>query len=591
MAEYNVRQELLWNRCESAKQICARLLHLKLPFSALLFLVQVVVIPNAIFGLYSKLPHHQALEGLQSTIRSLLWPHRRHASWHAACIGIYPVHRTDPFSAAVFNHIMGIVRALRASQDVRDIWLQLDGQPPPRSARGPHSTAVLLLRQIGVTIRESWVLHADTGDDVHLLESELPSVQHYLRERLRRRLAHLAQRTHPNLYGIDQMDWKFVQDLTSRHKQHIPNATVSLLIDGVWTGRRYSHMGSPDEETAEQWSTCVHCEEGATDDIQHLLWDCPCWRQLRSSLLAYTDEIQSLPASSRLCGWKPLVASPALLSNWHVVLDSMSNIVAAYQNSKVHTKFPRSSQFSRPSQNSFVVENIPQYLDHGLRSGVCRVSDERGDAHCAAFQYEFGQFFNWSYPTSLFDTWPYGRPIFNRMAHFLSTAMITKGTKGLYQTTLLEIYCDYILWNAGERIASLQDSRHGGHHWSSQLYTFQHALEQAAKLMTLQPAPTFDSRKCKLAILMRVPTLVHCKVQFCLRYPTEVMSMISTLAQDIAVQRFNNTLADHADTWRHATLGKEDSQLRIWKGDGRDFPPLLQTVQRMRAKVPAAVYD
>eukprot|EP00971_Amphidinium_carterae_P227274 4507921-Amphidinium_carterae.1 len=155
ITKYNIKQVIIHDRVDVAIATCRRLQHLHIPFDAKLWLVQTVVIPQGVYGLYSQMPNGRALSKLQTAIRALLWPTRKFASWQAACVGVYPAHRTDPWSAAAYSHIITFIAAMRTNTPIQTWWLELQQFLPVQSARGPASVFLLFLDKLGIEFSDT----------------------------------------------------------------------------------------------------------------------------------------------------------------------------------------------------------------------------------------------------------------------------------------------------------------------------------------------------------------------------------------------------------------------------------------------------
>eukprot|EP00971_Amphidinium_carterae_P342012 6481137-Amphidinium_carterae.1 len=333
----------------------------------------------------------------------------------------------------------------------------------------------------------------------------------------------------------------------------------------------------------EEEDVCTKCG-AAHPNTEHILWECPQYDAIRQPIRERIDQIMLLPNASKVCGWPPPAEHP-LADHWSHILGVMEGIIMQYEDTRTRTNVirrgaPNDAALRQPyqcSQNA--LENQLELLDAARQSDVDMVRPvER---------------FRYTYPASLSDKWPYSRPAYNRLVHFLHQATFVPDeyVSADHEFTILEFYLAYLEWNKQRRFPTLQPDLHDGSLWTHQLWQFLHAVQQVSVSTSLQPPLRFWTGKPQLAVQLRVPHLELCRPVLRIPQWDAISRQLVALQLQISRSRFDTTLPPKADTWRHAVVGIPESQCILFHGDRFDFAPMSACISRQNARVTAEVYN
>ena len=274
-------QDKVSGRIQKAVQILTRLRSLPYSMDSLAALAATVATTKAVYGATTSSPTLEDLRLWRRTLMRLLW--RRCDS--RCCVEIVltmlvPGHRLDPWMAS--SHYI-IAAALRTGLflDGAMHWVHI------RQSGLPHG----LVAKVGALFEKiGWQWHAPGELLVHGVVHRIPSpsdcaehrrILHLLREDLRLTvLAPVASRRNDmralmSLGGPDFTRSTAWLRSTKAGKPPPYQAGIlrALLCGAVWSRCRLFKIGKLKEEEI----TCKRCSEHP-EDVEHLLWECPCNR-------------------------------------------------------------------------------------------------------------------------------------------------------------------------------------------------------------------------------------------------------------------------------------------------------------------------
>ena len=311
------KTELPAKRHAKAIDALTRIATLRLPLHIAQQLIESIVIPKTCFHVQARPLQDIWCERLRRAINvATRMRHRGHCTDIVAALFRRP-HRYDPKSAAMYNHIVAVLRVLRTDPVMREQWRRLTCMQQPSRPRGPVGVWQKYMNQLGIDEEDGKWTHHPTGETCAWKTSDSGKVTHFLRAMLRHRLLERAALKRVHLRGAGATDVETtVKSIRSRNAGHQGELRM-LMADGVWTQRRRAAAGwVPD-------AICPSCDNREEETLQHLLHECPAWERLRRWSGNLKAELATMSNAGRLCGLCPKEASREVQSEWERVPTSV----------------------------------------------------------------------------------------------------------------------------------------------------------------------------------------------------------------------------------------------------------------------------
>ena len=468
--------------------------------------------------------------------------HRGHCTDIVAALFRRP-HRFDPKSAAMYNHIVAVLRILRNDQDMRNQWERIAELLQPARPRGPVGVWKQYMKTLGIEEEAGRWTHTATKEVCAWETSEWGKVTHFLRATLRHRLLARAALKRVHLQGAENTNVETtVKSIRNRDGSHQGELRM-LMADGVWTQRRRAAAG---------WVTdalCPFCDNKEEETLHHLLHECPAWARLRRWSEHFKTALTTMPNAGRLCGLCPKDASREVQSEWRAFQQGCASILAARVSSHRYVMGPRTKAEALQS-DSRGDEQQEQGLRMNLLSGW-----PKGPRLQFQMTYTFGGQIRWHYT----------REQWHRLSWFAS--MITypreEDLERMPHATYLEFTLSYVCANGGVRFHSGVGENQRGHWITSQMESFIGAwrafsqLTNAPPLVAPRGAPVPKAEWGPQYGLTKLPCLAEKIVLPCWAQVTEMIQDFPRVRESL----LQGDVKSRSVAWKRWTPGAAESQL------------------------------
>ena len=493
-AHCNVSVELIKTRFASAVEMAGRIALLQLPLPLVQQLIQTIVIPRSVYQLVPCLPRVDLLKQLTSQIKGALQMKHRRISWHVVCACVWKGQHVDPLYAQLYTHVKNVCHARRQHPETAELWPQVSILPMSKPTRGPCGVWAEALRKLHVQETLDGHLVHPRVPKVHLYDSTWDKVKQFWSGCVQDALLLDASERRPHLRGIlDQTEINLTLRVLRNLRHPFRSELINITCDGIWCGKILAKMAGPREGQA----TCEFCDSGAIEDPEHLLLDCPRWREMRKWDSALTGFLREGPAATRHCLHAPLHLPQELRARWHIVQEAGARILHARNNQKVgeHEAVQAKDSLKRigpeplaplkPAEGTWVPFRFT--LTFSLRRPECR----------------------WTYP----------RTEWHRVTRFIGTLGIWEAPPPQYRwPSICDLFLSFVLLNGGECFQDGMPEDWRGGWLGTQLESFTYAIRTFQELVgcpKLVPLPNTKTEHCSIVVGLpaeECPTLSYCPI-------------------------------------------------------------------------------
>ena len=538
--------------------------------NALLRTVETTAMPQLTYGFHAREIPQMVLRQLAAAVRRAVWRGRKRMhSWVSVCLFCYSYHRVHPPAAAVYAHVLAVVRALRTmdGDTLADI-IPLFRAPLLPKAVGPMQVFLTQMRKLGFMEGDSWDSWTWQHKQLSLLHTPLKELAHYLRMSVRQLgLAQLATMRRC-MIDVATADIEVTARLFRSGGQGMTSESVTLIGDGLWHASRRYKAGRSD--TPE----CPLC--GIPEDTHHVLWVCPRWSAERGRVPEVCLVEAQGSDSARLCGICHQHFSAETKKAWPAFQLALCGIIHRYQEEMALQKRHRVGG----SGGALRCLESPLPRQQILVDEVCRYDDLWPHAHPVPASAMLTREQNGA-------RWPFSEQALSQLLWYLRLLRIAPSGSSISPVSVLELYFGFLYHNGENRFLSGVSDSNAGDHLAVQVDKFVKGI-QAWQNMT-RTLILIPHRRDRVRVDVRwqieygYPPSPALEVHVLMPQWGDVRKYMISEAGRLSPHGGLNT--DESRPWRRWAPGIPESQTDLKGGQLPVYSPLWAPVRRIRGRV------
>ena len=194
--------DLQKQRLTKALTSCERLEVMRVGTAAAQRVVATVIMKQFVYGLQATPVPVRQCRQLRAAIKRATGTFARRQAWPVLAAFFQTPDNVDPQAAAIYVHLVNVLRAIRASQESWQWWQALRDLPATSRPQGPRGVTDFYLRKLGVAQRGDGCEWSAHGERVDIRNAEWGKLKHCIRLWLRKWLLCQAELIHPHLRGL-----------------------------------------------------------------------------------------------------------------------------------------------------------------------------------------------------------------------------------------------------------------------------------------------------------------------------------------------------------------------------------------------------
>ena len=234
-------------------------------------------------------------------------------------------HHFDPESAMVYHNMrfwrQVFVQAPWFAQQLKDLLDQ--SIPPKQDLLGPLTLFQKDIAWLNCRfVPDSDALCSEDNDCILFTEPDKRKFEHFIREQIRKHFYKHLEQKHPKWQGVANADLHATTKLLRGLEPSSPfrNPIIRLLSDAHATSHRLCHM---------RIKATPHCQYCLNDDgtIQHVLWDCPRFAELRKEWPLELNNRHNWPPCAKNAMICTTFMPEKLRTDWHKLQLSVAQLL------------------------------------------------------------------------------------------------------------------------------------------------------------------------------------------------------------------------------------------------------------------------
>eukprot|EP00971_Amphidinium_carterae_P306394 6088802-Amphidinium_carterae.2 len=487
-------------------------LHLPLPLAQ--NLVETAMLPQLSHNINATVYTKKSLQCVRSIVKRACRMERRAHSFEVCAALLTRPHRYDPESQILYTHIVSLVRSLRFRGQALITWQELVKQHLYTIPRGPRGVYLAYLSRLSIKEHEDalTLTHPSLGS-IHLLDSDWHACAHWLRACIKYRLLAHAQSRRHRLDGAADCDVAVTTALYRSKSCVCRPELASIMSDSLWCLHKKFVCELASDEL------CCFCDSGENETVEHALWQCEAWADIRTKIpRSILIHIGSMKSSARLCGICPQTAPAQCKTDWPLYQTVLAQVWKARMT--VASSRGMTGRMPRRTSEGESCEGMSSTGGHMYGARVEMTAQVAPDPLPPAAVWHGSRpiSFELCFVTCTANfPFQYGREQYNKLSRFVAKIRVPDVEhRPLVPTcTLLELYLSYVQCNGGSGFCNFFPSSQYGDRiawqleaWRHALISFQHIANTPLLVQMVAPAFAQWPKALGLTPMEEVPTRV-----------------------------------------------------------------------------------